>query len=354
VTADSEDLRTMAVLERFVADDVHRAVRALPKRRQQDLAKALRGPVTALTDAGSAASFVRSRARKMSRAGVSVLGRELVEMCGDETVNALGDSSDDPSYDELLAVLEPITDKWGPRLVAVLLAATADGDFPARAVCERILDEDPRFALDALGIVQVDEARPVVARAPKETPEERAAKQEQRRQRKQQPGKAKPPAPARPRYRKEHAAPTPMDAGEHEEGDASGASVGERAIGSSATPLRRVNVVGAFKDVRYDDPLIGATVVAFIPFEDPEDGHLTGKHRPSVVIAASGADQLIVRPCYSEGGLHSRTWRSVEIKDPRAAGLDKGGYVSSEEFGVDRADIGEQIGWLAREDWNTL
>ena len=42
------------------------------------------------------------------------------------------------------------------------------------------------------------------------------------------------------------------------------------------------------------------------------------------------------------------------ITDPRAAGLDKGGYVSSEEFAVDRTDIGDQIGWLAREDWNML
>ena len=92
MAADGDEVRTMAVLERLDADDVHRAVRALPKKRQQDLAKALRGPVTALTDAGSAASFVRSRARKMSRTGVSVLGRELVEVCVDETVDALGDS----------------------------------------------------------------------------------------------------------------------------------------------------------------------------------------------------------------------------------------------------------------------
>ena len=44
----------------------------------------------------------------------------------------------------------------------------------------------------------------------------------------------------------------------------------------------------------------------------------------------------------------------VEITDARAAGLVKGGYVSSEEFAVDRSDIGDQIGWLAREDWNML
>ena len=81
---------------------------------------------------------------------------------------------------------------------------------------------------------------------------------------------------------------------------------------------------------------------------------LTGKHRPCVVIAASGADQLVVRPCYSEGGLQSRTWTSVLITDPRAAGLEKGGYVSSEECAVDRTDIGDLIGWLAREDWNML
>ncbi len=358
MAADGEEVRTMAVLERLVADDVHRAVRALPKKRQQDLAKALRGPVTALTDAGSAASFVRSRARKMSRTGVSVLGRELVEVCVDETVHALGDSSDDPSYDELLAVLEPITETWGNRVVAVMLAATVDGDFPARAVCERALDEDPRFALDALGLVQIDETRTTVAPAPKVTPEERAAKQEQRRQRKQQHGKAKgkAAAPARPKYRKEAASHDSVsDAPETATtATTTGVSVGELQIESSSTPARRVNVVGSFKDVRYDDPLIGATVIAYIPFEDPEDGHLTGKRRPSVVIAAAGADQLVVRPCYSEGGLQSRTWRSVLVTDARAAGLAKGGYVSSEEFAVDRSDIGEQIGWLAREDWNML
>jgi hypothetical protein len=52
--------------------------------------------------------------------------------------------------------------------------------------------------------------------------------------------------------------------------------------------------------------------------------------------------------------MQARTWRSVQINDPRAAGLAKGGYVSSEEFAVDRRDIGDQIGWLAREDWNML
>ena len=42
-----------------------------------------------------------------------------------------------------------------------MLAATADGDFNAAAVCARMLDEDPRFALDALGPVEPDAPAPV-------------------------------------------------------------------------------------------------------------------------------------------------------------------------------------------------
>jgi len=96
-----------------------------------------------------------------------------------------------------------LVDTWGARIVAVLLAATADGDFPARDVCLRILDEDPRFALDALGPVTTDD--------PSATPEHeesvadeaaQEAKRELRRQRRQeQKTKAKPPA-GRPKYRK--------------------------------------------------------------------------------------------------------------------------------------------------------
>ena len=197
------EIRTFAVLERLDVDDVHRAARALPQRRQQDLAKSLHVPVVTLTESPTAASIVRHRARRMGRGAVSGLGRDLVAMCGDDAITALGDSSDDPSYEELTGVLDPLVDTWGARIVAVLLAATADGDFPARDVCLRILDEDPRFALDALGPVTTDD--------PSATPEHeesaadeaaQEAKRELRRQRRQeQKAKAKPPA-GRPKYRK--------------------------------------------------------------------------------------------------------------------------------------------------------
>jgi hypothetical protein len=196
-------IRTFAVLERLDVDDVHRAARALPQRRQQDLAKSLRVPVVTLTESPTAASIVRHRARRMSRGAVSGLGRDLVAVCGDDTITALGDTSDDPSFEDLTGVLDPLVDTWGARVVAVLLAATADGDFPARDVCLRVLDEDPRFALDALGPVHTDDpaATPEHEEAAADDAAQEAKRDLRRQRRQEQKAKAKPPT-GRPKYRK--------------------------------------------------------------------------------------------------------------------------------------------------------
>ena len=59
-----------------------------------------------------------------------------------ETIDALGDHHDRPSYEDLQGVIDPISERWGPRLVALMLAATADADFNAAEVCARMLDEE--------------------------------------------------------------------------------------------------------------------------------------------------------------------------------------------------------------------
>jgi hypothetical protein len=201
---DDREIRTFAVLERLTVDDVHRAARALGQRRRQDLAKSLHVPVVTLTESQTAATVMRHRARTMSRGTISGLGRDLVAACGDDAVDALGDSSSDPTDDDLTGVLDGLVDSWGAPIVAVLLAATADGDFPARDVCLHALDDDPRLALDALGPVQVDgpAATPTSDGAVDDAGQE--AKREARRLRRQeQKAKAK-PTTGRPKYRKRH------------------------------------------------------------------------------------------------------------------------------------------------------
>jgi hypothetical protein len=200
---DDGEIRTLAVLERLTVDDVHRAARALGQRRRQDVAKSLHVPVVTLTESPTAATIVRHRARTMSRGTISGLGRDLVAGCGDDAVDALGDASSDPSDDDLAGVLDGLVDTWGAPIVAVLLAATADGDFPARDVCLRVLDRDPRFALDALGPEQVDGpvAAPQASEVAVDDAEQEAKREARRVRRQEQKAKAKPPT-GRPKYRK--------------------------------------------------------------------------------------------------------------------------------------------------------
>lgn len=356
--APDQPPRTPGVLARLDAGDVHRAVRALPRNRQQDLARILRVPLTALTEAPTAAALLRRRARRMKRDLLSRLGRDVIAVCAAETVDALGDRAGDPSVDDLLGVLDPIVGAWGTRLVALLLAATVDGDFPARQACEHLLDHDPRFALDALGPEQIDEARRRAGarvRAP-EDDGDRATKRDERRRRQEQ--RARQPTrsarlarPAvRQRYRRRAEAQPPGE----EAPAAEPVTPGPPGSGATELPRRRVRVTGRFDGVRYDDLLVGAVVVAFVAFRDPDTGEPGGKHRPCVVIATCSGDRLVVRPCYSEGGRQSRNWRSVRISDPRAAGLDRNGYVSSAEYAVPRSRVTGPIGRLTREDWNML
>ena len=320
-------------------------------------------PITVLTSSGNAAEIVRRRARRFDPLKAAALGRELADACVGETIVALGDHHDRPSYDDLLGVLDPICERWGVRLVALMLAATADGDFNAAEVCARMLDEDPRFALDALGPVEPDTPAPVARPpAPTASDAELAAKREERRRRRES-KKAKQPAKradAPPSYRRKRAPDTPS-AGASERTVVDATTLAEpppptvqgRPVPPSA-PMRRANVIGKYDDLRHDDEMIGAVVHVFIAFEETTADGEDGKRRPCVVIAACAPDSLVVRPCYSEGGARADDWRSVRVTKPAAAGLDKNSYVADEELVVDRTKAGPARGRLDPDDWNAL
>ena len=302
--AESDDSRTVQVLARLTSSDVHQAAKALPSKVQQQLARALGVPITVLTSSGKASELVRRRARRLDTAKAAALGRDLADACVSETIAALGDRHDRPSYDDLLGVLDPICARWGVRLVALMLAATADGDFNAAAVCAQVLDEDPRFALDTLGPVELDAPTPPIGTsAPTMSAAELEAKREQRRQRRES-KKAKQPAkrPEPPTYRRKR--PTEPGATASKE---TSPSVQGLPVATSPAPMRRATVVGNYEGLEYDDELIGAVVHAYIPFREPTPEGGDGKIRPCVVIAACAPDSLVVRPCYSEGGRARKT-----------------------------------------------
>jgi hypothetical protein len=358
---ESDASRTMPVLARLTSSDVHLAAKALPSKAQQQLARSLGVPITVVTSSSSAADIVRRRSRRLDAPNAAALGRELADACVGETIVALGDHHDDPSYEDLLAVLDPVVARWGARLVALMLAATADGEFNAAAVCARMLEEDPRFALDALGPVEPDAPAPTI-RTPQPTVSdaEVAAKREQRRERRAS-KKAKQPAKRAetPTYRRKRAPDTAPDDAKGRPAHGSSTveprapTVQGRPV-TTSVPMRRATVIGKYDDLGYDDEMVGAVVHVFIPFKVPTDDGADGKRRPCVVIAACAPDSLVVRPCYSEGGARADDWRSVRVTKPRVAGLDKNSYVDNEEFVIARAQAGPARGWLDRDDWNAL
>jgi hypothetical protein len=360
--SESDASRTMPVLARLTSSDVHLAAKALPSKAQQQLARSLGVPITVVTSSGSVADIVRRRSRRLDTPKAAALGRELADACVSETIVALGDHHDDPWYEDLLAVLDPVVARWGVRLVALMLASTADGEFNAAAVCARMLDEDPRFALDALGPVEPDAPAPTVRTPlPTVSDADAAAKREQRKLRRAS-KKAKQPAKRAepPSYRRKRA---PEDSPDAAKGGAAQAStttepraptVQGRPVTASSAPMRRATVIGKHDDLRYDDEMVSAVVHVFIPFAVPTDDGQDGKRRPCIVIAACAPDSLVVRPCYSEGGARADDWRSVRVSNPRVAGLDKNSYVDNEEFVIARAQAGPARGWLDRDDWNAL
>ncbi len=109
--------------------------------------------------------------------------------------------------------------------------------------------------------------------------------------------------------------------------------------------------MGSYRDLDRDDDLVGRVVLAEVVFDGPIPG---GKVRPCVVVAASGRDDLVVRPCYSEGGRRAGDFRAVPVSDVKQAGLDRITYVSHEERRIPRTSVAGELGWLPVADWNQL
>ncbi|MFM8238285.1 MAG: hypothetical protein ACKOBG_11135 [Actinomycetota bacterium] len=352
MTQDST--RSWPVLERIAPDDLNRAAAAAAPGELQEVARVLGLPGSVLTSAEGAADALLRRVRKRP-AIVPVVAVGITSGVRNEAIDALGDASEDPTFEELTGVLDDLVAAHGAPLVALMLAGIADGGFRAAEVCGRVLDEDPRFAPEALGPVRAPAERtrgPVVA-APAPVDE---AKREERRQRKQAAKQQRRATGAPPPRPKRTARPTPgpsATAAAAPSDPAPVPTVNGRPAATDPAPRRLVRVSTPLDGVDYTDPLVGAVVTTTIRWQN-EHGEEGEKIRPGVVIATCAGDRVVVRPCYSEGGLRSRDWRSVPITDALAAGLDRDSYVGSEEHVVDRVDVSTPIGRLARVDWNAL
>jgi hypothetical protein len=144
--SESDAERVAAVLATFDNATLHRTVSQLPKRELDALRSLLRVPAALLRDSDNAARIVQQRANRMSRSERIELALSLAAACNDDTVTALGPRHHDPSVDDMREILDPIVDRYGEQVVALMLAAYVDAHAPCEGAFAELLDRDPRFS----------------------------------------------------------------------------------------------------------------------------------------------------------------------------------------------------------------
>jgi hypothetical protein len=334
------------VLERMTDDDVHAICRDLSVAGVAELARVVGVPRVVLSRDSSAGRALRNRLRRSDeRAKLAV--DWLIRPTRDLAIAALGERSAEPSYDDLVGVVPGLLERHGTRRVALLLAYAIDDRWAAAEPSRQILDADERFSADALGPAVDDTPPPKPVSRSSGTTKDRAP-------RVKQPKRAKPQPGQRPSYKKKRLPEDPNDrdrAETTELSDPPSVTLNGRTFVADTHHRRDVRIVGSYRSVDRNDPLIGRIVLAEVEFDGPIEG---AKVRPCVVIAASGAHELVVRPCYSEGARRADDFRSVQISDPDAAGLDRVSFVSHEERCIARMAVQGELGWLPIADWNQL
>lgn len=318
---------------------LRRAVLALPPeqlrtaagRISEEMIRALPGPVRPLANQLRRSNDPAGLLRRLPNTTIlATVADVLTDACLDATREALGDAADDPTMNQLQGALDTVLEDHDVSVVRVMLATVAVSDAEASDKCDELLTTDERFTLPDVDDETTGAGRAGARQGPSE---EVLAKRRERKEADKARKAAQRERASQPKRKKQDPAPVPAD--------------GEPPA-PVPTAARRAPV-GVPAGFEVGDPLVGAVVVADVPFDDG----IGGKTRPAVVIAVA-ADQVLVRPGYSEGGMQSRTWQAHEVRDRAAAGLTKPTWVEPDARTIARADVGDPIGRLSDDDWNAL
>ena len=162
--------RYIAVFATISDQSLGALAQALPEALRDPFARAVGLRRGAFDEANTLATNVRTG--MVARKAIIDAGVLLSEPCTEYFVDTLGDASDDPSFEDLQAVIPAAIDKFtldAVRLMAVQYSAALGG-------FRRLVTEDDRFKIPAGEV-----ALPVQAKAA-----EQAAKRAARRERRQQ------------------------------------------------------------------------------------------------------------------------------------------------------------------------
>ena len=259
----------------------------------------------------------------------------------DKVIEALGEHSETPTYEQLS---EAVASLRGAELnddqVVAVLGFAIGNEFPAAPHCRRLLGEDEALALPEIEITigQASLLSPKVV--DESVREQRRLRREQEKARKQaQAAKAK--AAHGPKVKVEKKRPVVPAPVPPAPSPSAHLEVTRRS--ATLTPAE-----AALYDVAH--PLAGSVVTTEVPFDavDPAAPEQQSKVRPAVVIAAS-EQGLLVRGIYSNPSPTRRVfspWRRL--------GLDHVSYVDDARNTVSGDTEVIRLGVLSDEEWNSL
>lgn len=176
-------LAALSLLDRALRamtdDELAEALAALDEDHRDAVAQLAEVPAGA-TDAATIA-YVRAAAQRGRINGVlEQLALVLTDVCLAKCIEALGDASDNPTEEQLRAVLPSLVEAYGLAVVRLMMASATAGEANASPILTRLLKSDETFALPA-----VEPVSPTVApRAPEDDPERerlRAERKERKR-----------------------------------------------------------------------------------------------------------------------------------------------------------------------------
>lgn len=174
------DLARMTQALAALDDDVlRRALVAMSEKSRLEVAAQLQLPRATMRLGDALLPIVRRKLQSSAPDHQLQVLFAFAQHVNDQTVEALGPRSEEPTRDDLLEVLPAVIERHGATLVTLMLAGYAASDALCRPVMRELLETDDRFVIGPP--VAVDAKPELAAPEPVLDKAELEAKREQRR-----------------------------------------------------------------------------------------------------------------------------------------------------------------------------
>jgi hypothetical protein len=177
--AEIDLARMTQALAALDEDTLRSALADMSEKSRLDVASQLQLPRATMRLGDALVPLVRRKLQTAAPEHQLQVLFALAQHVNDQTVEALGPRSEEPTREDLLEVLPDVIEKHGVTLVTLMLAGYAASDALARPVMRELLETDDRFVIGPP--VEVEAKPELTPPAPKIDKAELEAKREQRR-----------------------------------------------------------------------------------------------------------------------------------------------------------------------------